>query len=400
MRILISAYACEPDKGSEPEVGLRVALIAASKHDVWVVTRQNNLPSLQDYLRDHPLKKRIHLIGLDLEGQARRLKKRGGRVTLHWYYDQWQRQVVDVALSLDDEFDFDLVHHATFASYWTRVGVASVDKPLVWGPVGGGVTPPFSLLPIMGLRGGVDDVIRIIVRPVVARLQSARRTARRAAVLLVQNKETARRLHLEARALVLPNALVAVDSDVGRVSDQIRYNTPRIVAAGRLIGWKGTELAIRAMADIRHPGTILEIYGDGPQRDRLENRARRAGVVDRVQFQGTIPREKLLAKVAAASALVHPALHEEAGFVVAEALALGTPVVCLDRGGPPVILDQWPDVPSHLVPPSTPRRTAGLIARAIDELIGQRGPPNTEPASYFAKQLLHVYSAAANGSTS
>jgi len=42
MRVLISAYACEPDKGSEPGVGWNWALAAAEKHEVWVLTRSNN----------------------------------------------------------------------------------------------------------------------------------------------------------------------------------------------------------------------------------------------------------------------------------------------------------------------------------------------------------------------
>ena len=39
----------------------------------------------------------------------------------------------------------------------------------------------------------------------------------------------------------------------------------------------------------------------------------------------------------AADVLLFPSLREEAGWVVVEALAAGIPVICLDRGGPPVL---------------------------------------------------------------
>ena len=42
------------------------------------------------------------------------------------------------------------MHHVTLASYWTRTGVAAVEKPLVVGPVGGGVDPPLRLFPDAG----------------------------------------------------------------------------------------------------------------------------------------------------------------------------------------------------------------------------------------------------------
>ena len=63
------------------------------------------------------------------------------KLGFHWRYDQRQPQVADRALRLGKEVRFDLVHYATLATYWVRAGVAAVPKPLVWGPVGGGMDP-------------------------------------------------------------------------------------------------------------------------------------------------------------------------------------------------------------------------------------------------------------------
>jgi hypothetical protein len=46
MKVLLSALACEPDKGSEPEVGFRALLAAASHHEVWVLTLPESIPAL------------------------------------------------------------------------------------------------------------------------------------------------------------------------------------------------------------------------------------------------------------------------------------------------------------------------------------------------------------------
>ena len=42
LRILLSAYACEPDRGSEPGVGWNWVRHLAREHEVWVITRSNN----------------------------------------------------------------------------------------------------------------------------------------------------------------------------------------------------------------------------------------------------------------------------------------------------------------------------------------------------------------------
>ena len=43
-----------------------------------------------------------------------------------------------------ERINFDVVHHVTLAASWTRAGVTTVDKPVIWGPVGGGVETPLS----------------------------------------------------------------------------------------------------------------------------------------------------------------------------------------------------------------------------------------------------------------
>ena len=122
------------------------------------------------------------------------------------------------------------------------------------------------------------------------------------------------------------------------------------------------------------------------------------GVRDRVSFDGWFPRDVLLERIASAGALIHPALHEEAGLCVAEALAIGTPVVCLDRGGPPAILREWPGTGSVAVEPAGATSTARAMAAAVDNFLAN--PPELRQLpvlsrSSFEEELLHAYDRAA-----
>src|ERR671910_2552237 len=193
MKLLLSAYACEPGRGSEQEVGLQVMLAAAQRHDVWLLTRENSISLLEELLAHHPFRDRIHLEGIDLHGPIRRLK-RAGLPGLHVYYDAWQRLAGVRAAQLDHRVDFDVVHHATFAAYWTRAGVTRLGKPFVWGPVGGGVSTPPPLIRELGAAGLREEGLREAVRRLAARRSSQRATARAAMVCLAQNASTARRL--------------------------------------------------------------------------------------------------------------------------------------------------------------------------------------------------------------
>ena len=65
LKVLVSAYACEPDKGSEPGVGWNWAKQIAHFHEVWVVTRTNNRPAIEERIEKNP-DPNLHFIYVDL----------------------------------------------------------------------------------------------------------------------------------------------------------------------------------------------------------------------------------------------------------------------------------------------------------------------------------------------
>jgi len=75
------------------------------------------------------------------------------------------------------------------------------------------------------------------------------------------------------------------------------------------------------------PDLTYLICGDGPDRPRLEEKARTLGVDDRVVFAGYVPEEEKVDHYRVADAFVMPGRTEGFGIVYLEALACGIPVV-------------------------------------------------------------------------
>src|SRR5262245_59573007 len=113
LQVLISAYACEPDKGSEPGVGWNWVLQAARFHELWVLTRANNRDAIEHACARQPTPQ-VHWHYLDLPSWVR-LWKRGAR-GLHPYYYVWQLQAYGVARRLHAQVHFDVAHHLTFGN--------------------------------------------------------------------------------------------------------------------------------------------------------------------------------------------------------------------------------------------------------------------------------------------
>jgi glycosyltransferase involved in cell wall biosynthesis len=392
LRVLLSALSCEPDRGSEPEVGFRALLASASEHEVWAITLTQSVERVLDAIRGDPRCSRIHVEGIDFGVPEARIDLVSAP-EFHWHYDRWQRALSMRAMELDRAIDFDVIHHVTLASYWARAGVAVVPKPLVWGPIGGGVNPPLVLVPALGPRGAVQSAARAIGRPLMANRPSMRKTRRDAEVILAQNRATGRVLVKGRKVALLSNAL-AVELD-GAWPLTERDND--VLFVGRLLAWKAPMLALQAFRYVQSPNAVLRFCGQGPEQRRLERAIRRWGLSDRVRFEGWLPRDQLLAKLARAGALLHPALHEEAGLCVAEALTFGTPVVSLDHGGPAELVRQWPESPAALIRPEKEDATARSLAGAIDRFLAAapltlRRPQH--PRLSFQDELLSAYEAA------
>jgi glycosyltransferase involved in cell wall biosynthesis len=391
MKVLLSALACEPDKGSEPEVGFRAMLAAAIEHEVWVLTLPTSCEMIERAIGGDPRRRRIHLVPIPFESNGRELDDLSS-AAFHLGYDQWQRRAATRGIALDHDVSFDVVHHVTLASYWTRAGVAEVTKPLVWGPIGGGVDPPARLLPDLGVRGITEAVARMAGRPLIAMLPPVRKTQRLADVILVQNPDTGRRLHGSGHMRLLSNAL-AVDTDG---LDNVGPRGTDVLFVGRLVPWKAPLLALRALRHVQNRDSILRFCGTGPEERRLREAARRWGLRDRVRYEGWLPRPKLLPMVAQAGVLIHPAVHEEAGLCIAEALSLGTPVVTLDHGGPSQIVGQYHGSLSALVAPRSPKATARGLAAAVDTFLREEVPPGARlhdrhASTSFSREILRAY---------
>lgn len=333
-RVLISAYHCAPGHGPEAGAGWAFARAAAVDHDVWVITRPVHREALEDALAaDRQTSAHLRVRYHDLPAALVRRKRRP--IDLYWFYALWQHRLVDVAAALHAEHGFDVAHHVTFANDWLPCGPARVDIPLVWGPVGGATRTPWPLLRWLPPRDLAVDAVRGVVGEVCRRALTAE-VARAAAVVVAQNPDVAARFANARHLVVEPNAVVEDDAEEPSAARTgVRPRTALFV--GRLVPWKGPQLAIATLADGRLAGWRLDLYGEGPYEHALRTQAQRAGVADRVTFHGHRPRAEVMQACRLAAVMLFPSMHDSAGWAVGEASTVGCPVVCLDVGGPPVL---------------------------------------------------------------
>jgi glycosyltransferase involved in cell wall biosynthesis len=121
----------------------------------------------------------------------------------------------------------------------------------------------------------------------------------------------------------------------------------------------------------RRPDTVLELVGEGPERERILRRARERGVADRVSLLGPRSSEEVRDTLAAARAFVLASVRLPSGrmegipVALMEAMASGVPVVATRLSGIPELVQDG--VTGLLVEPGDAHGLAAAMARLLDD---------------------------------
>lgn len=161
---------------------------------------------------------------------------------------------------------------------------------------------------------------------------------------------------------------------------------PILGTAARLDREKGIEFLLEAVAQLKlkFPDIVLLIMGDGPLREHLLVMAKRLDITSQVRFLGL--RDDVPTLLRILDIFVLPSLYEATGIVLAEAMALGRPVVSTRVGGLPQIIHNGED--GFLVPPADVMRLVEKITRLSKdrELAARMG----EKAAQKARSLFDM----------
>lgn len=367
----MSAYACVPYAGSEPGVGWEMLVMAARKHDVTVLTTEVNAAQTREALAQAGVSN-VNVVAVKTPKPL--AAKAYGFGLGHLDYLLWQRRARRVITELAPEHD--VVHHVTYTSDWQpSAALSQKSLPVVWGPVGSLAPVPWFLIPYLFLRSiGAQAMRHIVTR--LFRIGRLGQVNRPGVVVVAVSGHTARffrrarNIRIEATCALdpvstAPAAVPARDTDPGRRT---------ILFVGRLVAFKGAGVALATMKKLP-PEWHMDIYGTGVEEKLIQDRAERLGISDRVHFLGVRPRAEVEQALREADVLLFPSMNDGSSYTVAEAIRVGCPVVCLDLGGPPVLVQ---GTSGAIVKPD--RHAVANLARAIQTV--QRD----EPSDRFSRE--------------
>jgi glycosyltransferase involved in cell wall biosynthesis len=181
-----------------------------------------------------------------------------------------------------------------------------------------------------------------------------------------------------------------VDSDLfAPRRDSEAGGRPVFVHVSGLTAGKNVSGILEAMRSVRdrQPQIELEIIGDGPHRQGLEELARELDLLDRgVSFAGHLAAAEVAAAMAGARALILFSDYENSPCVLAEAAAAAVPVIATRTGGIPEVVNR--DTGILIEPGDRDGLVEAILAIADNRRRFDRGLIRRHGVETFSKRVI------------
>ena len=346
LKILISAYAFAPG-GSETAIGWNWAMTLVERgHEVWVLVRPDpNRSRVEAYEQEYGLPERLHIHYVDWPYDLEKTWVNRLPMNYYWHYFDWQKYAFEKAQQLHEREQFDLVQHLTWGTIRTPSLMGQLGIPFIFGPVAGGERTSGPLRRVLDFRGRVEEVVRdmslrlMLLRPHMNKMFAL---ADRIYLTSEQTQDLVPPKYHDKSHVSLAIALGDNFSVAKLAREGSKDKDLRLLYVGRFLNWKGMAIGLRALAQALKaiPTLHLTMVGQGPEEKRWKTLAGELGISDRIDWIDWVDQKQLHQIYQDHDLFLFPSFHDSGGMVILESMAQALPVVCLDLGGPGVMVNE------------------------------------------------------------
>ena len=369
LKLLISAYACSPYHGSEPGMGWNFISRISKFHDIHVIVEKRKWQKpINKYLASNPSFKQnltFHFIDKKRNKSLRKLWP----PSYYWYYKNWQKKAYKLALKLDKKEKFDVIHQLNMVGYREPGFLWKIEKPFVWGPIGGLENSPWIFLPSLGLKGFIfyvgRNIFNLIQRNFSNRPKRAS-TRKNASIIAATpgNQDLIKKLWGINSHLICEVGQDSFDTKIVPKKRTSKNDPLKIIWSGEHIPRKYLSLLLKALEKVKIPFE-LHILGKGEMTKDWQKLAKKVNVSKFCHWYGWIERKNAVEIMSSCHVFCNTSISDLTATVTLEALTFGLPIVCLDHFG---FADVVTNECGIKIAVNTPRKASENIANAIEKL--------------------------------
>lgn len=345
MKVLINAYACSPTWGSEPGMGWNWITNLAKYAELFIITEGEWENEIKESLENHPYKYNLHFYFLPVPDKVRKMCWNQGDWRFYYYYDKWQKRALSLAREIVDKEKIDVIHQLNMVGFREPGYLWKLDKPLVWGPIGGMDNLPFRYLEKAPFSQKVMLYLKNTISSFQLRYNSKinkafdKASVVIAAVPAVQEKVW----KVKKKKCIFINETGCYDQHTA-IPDKRNRKDFHVLWVGRFLYTKRLDIALKAIAMVKDlPGLHFHIVGTGSDREikNYKSIANNLEINDICIWHGKVDNPKVHEMMRMSDIFFFTSIMEATSTVIPEAINNGLPILCFNTCGfGPIVTDE------------------------------------------------------------
>lgn len=369
LKILINAYACSPNMGSEPGMAWNWVSNLARYCEVHIITEGEFQDKIEAVVPELEQGRNMHFYYNPVSDEIRKMCWNQGDWRFYKYYREWQWKTYLMAKDICSKEKIDVLHQLNMIGFREPGYLWKLSKengvPFVWGPVDAKDKFPVAYL------GGASMKTKLFMRLknflTVWQLKHSKRVRQAASQASVI-------FSASSNSKVSFNKYMAIDSPLLNETgcyvqehpliDKSQKETFDVLWVGKLDFRKQLGIALQSVAIADNENIRLHIVGGGDA-EPYKQLANTLGITDKCIWHGAVSHDEVQSIMQNSDVFFFTSVAEGTPHVVLEAIGNNLPVVCFDTCGQG---DAVNENVGRKIELSTPMQSVHEFARVLKEL--------------------------------
>lgn len=373
LKILINAYACSPNMGSEPGMAWNWCINLAKHNELFIITEEEYRKNIESFLDNYEYRCNLHFYYLPVTPKIRKMAWNQGDWRFYYFYKKWQKKVLDIAKQIVSEHDIDVLHQLNMIGFREPGYLWKIkDIPYVWGPIGGMNQFPLSYIKGSKAKMKAFLILKIILNKIQIKYSSrVDRAIKRADILIsaTPNSYSAIKKYKNKKSIHIPET-GCFRYDIEK-SEKPFSQTLQVIWVGKFDFRKQLHLAIRAIFETKNKNIILNIYGSGSEKQEKEIKTlvNKLSIENQIVFHGFQSNSQIQQAMRESDLFFFTSVSEGTSTVVMEAISNNIPVLCFDACGFGAVVNETIGIK---LPLANPDKSINDFAEQLNKLYNNR----------------------------
>lgn len=344
LNILINAYACSPNWGSEPGMAWNWITNIAKHCRCYVITEGEWRKEIEEVLKTHPLRENITFYYNPVPQKVRDMCWNQGDWRFYYYYRKWQKSTLKIAEQICKEHNIDITHQLNMIGFrepgllWKIKGVKHV-----WGPIGSMGEIPLQFIKDLPLKVRLKQALKNFITRYQIKHSPVKDAIKNCDALIAALDVTRDQIKKNYGIEVPVIGETGLKPNDGYKHAECTGRPIELLWVGRFIPTKKLSIALEALAKVNNLNDFrLHIVGSGTDEEVLQykNLAQELGVNGICTWYGKIPNDEVQRMMREKDLFFFTSVFEGGPHVILESITNNIPILCFDTCGQGVVVDE------------------------------------------------------------